>query len=182
MSLSLWLGFLVCLFASVLLCCPLVDRSSLFFYLLFFFCGAGLSLLWPLPLRSTGSGRTGSVAMAHGPSRSVACGILPDRGTNLCPLHRQADSQPLHHQGSPEDTFLHGTTTVHNWLSNSIPWKVIKWSSLQTNQMGRMSGVIAFMVIYGNIYVCVICVYLCVCLHVYNRFWLKYIVEMQKNL
>ncbi|XP_059967448.1 zinc finger CCHC domain-containing protein 24 isoform X1 [Mesoplodon densirostris] len=62
---------------------------------------AGSSLLWPLPLRSTGSGRAGSAAMAHGPSRYAACGIFPDRGTNLCPLHRQADSQPLHHQGSP---------------------------------------------------------------------------------
>ena len=62
---------------------------------------AGLSLLWPLPLRSTGSGRAGSAVMAHGPSRSVARGIFPDRDTNLCPLHLQADSQPLHHQGSP---------------------------------------------------------------------------------
>ncbi|XP_060025680.1 all-trans-retinol 13,14-reductase isoform X3 [Lagenorhynchus albirostris] len=65
----------------------------------------GLSLLWPLPLRSTGSGRAGSAAMAHGPSRSAACGIFPDRGTNPCPLHRQADSQPLRHQGSPFHTF-----------------------------------------------------------------------------
>ncbi|XP_073650303.1 polycomb group RING finger protein 5 isoform X1 [Tursiops truncatus] len=40
---------------------------------------AGLSLLWPLPLRSTGSGRAGSAAMAHGPSRSAACGIFPNR-------------------------------------------------------------------------------------------------------
>ncbi|XP_029093266.1 CUGBP Elav-like family member 2 isoform X8 [Monodon monoceros] len=61
----------------------------------------GLSLLWPLPLRSTGSRRAGSAAMAHGPSRSAACGIFPDRGTNPCPLHRQADFQPLNHQGSP---------------------------------------------------------------------------------
>ena len=28
-------------------------------------------------------------------------GIFPDQGSNLCPLHRQADSKPLHHQGSP---------------------------------------------------------------------------------
>ena len=28
-------------------------------------------------------------------------GILPDQGSNPCPLHWQADSQPLHHQGSP---------------------------------------------------------------------------------
>ena len=62
---------------------------------------AGLSLSWPLPLRSTGYRRAGSVVVAHGPSRSAACGIFPDRGTNPCPLHWQADSQPLHHQGSP---------------------------------------------------------------------------------
>ena len=62
---------------------------------------AGLSLSWPLLLRSTGSRRTGSVVVAHGPSCSVACGIFPDQGSNPCPLHRQADSQPLCHQGSP---------------------------------------------------------------------------------
>ena len=62
---------------------------------------AGLSLLWPLLLRSTGSRRAGSVIVAHGPSFSVACGIFPDQGSNLCPLHWQADSQPLCHQGNP---------------------------------------------------------------------------------
>ena len=67
---------------------------------------AGLSPLRPLPLRSTGSRRAGSVVVAHGPSRSAACGILPDRGTNPCPLHWQADSQPLRHQGSPVPWFL----------------------------------------------------------------------------
>ena len=34
-------------------------------------------------------------------SCSAACGILPDQGSNPCPLHWQADSQPLRHQGSP---------------------------------------------------------------------------------
>ena len=61
----------------------------------------GPSLSRPLLLRSTGSRRTGSAIVAHGPSRSVACGILPDQGPNPCPLHWQADSQPLRHQGSP---------------------------------------------------------------------------------
>ena len=37
---------------------------------------------------------------------AAACGIFPDRGTNPCPLHRQADSQPLRHQGSAECVFL----------------------------------------------------------------------------
>ena len=57
---------------------------------------AGLSLSRPLLLRSAGS-----VVMAHGPSCSAACGIFPDQGSNPCPLHWQADSQPLRHQGSP---------------------------------------------------------------------------------
>ena len=61
----------------------------------------GLSLSRPLLLRSTGSRRAGSVVVAHGPSCSVACGILPDQGSNPCPLHWRADSQPLRHQGSP---------------------------------------------------------------------------------
>ena len=62
---------------------------------------AGLSLSQPLLLRGTGSRCAGSVVVAHGPSRSVACGIFPDQGSNPCPLHWQADSQPLRHQGSP---------------------------------------------------------------------------------
>ena len=62
---------------------------------------AGLSLSRPLLLRSTGSRRAGSVIVAHGPSCSAACGILPGQGSNPCPLHWQADSQPLRHQGSP---------------------------------------------------------------------------------
>ena len=80
--------------------CPLEPRRMNVSFL-FFLRYAGLSLLRPLPLWNTGSGRTGSAAMAHGPGHSTACGIFPDEGTNPCPLHRQADSQPLHHQGSP---------------------------------------------------------------------------------
>ena len=67
---------------------------------------AGLSLSRPLSLRSTGSRCAGSVIVAHGPSCSAACGIFPDQGSNLCPLHWQADSQPLSHQGSPGSFFL----------------------------------------------------------------------------
>ena len=66
---------------------------------------AGLSLLRPLLLWSTVSRRAGSVIVAHGPSCSAACGIFPDQGSNPCPLHWQADSQPLRHQGSPGVTF-----------------------------------------------------------------------------
>ena len=67
---------------------------------------AGLSLSRPPLLRSTGSKRAGSVLVAHGRSRSAACGIFPDQGSNPCPLHWQADSQPLRHQGSPRSSLL----------------------------------------------------------------------------
>ena len=65
-----------------------------------------LSLSWPLLLWSTGSRRAGSVIVAHGPSCSTACGIFPDQGSNLCPLHWQANSQPLRHQGSPFSLYI----------------------------------------------------------------------------
>ena len=42
-----------------------------------------------------------SVAVAHGLSCSTARGIFLDQGSNPCPLHWQADSYPLRHQGSP---------------------------------------------------------------------------------
>ena len=51
-------------------------------------CGAwASSLSRPLLLRSTGSRRAGSVIVAHGPSCSAACGIFPEQGSNLGPLH-----------------------------------------------------------------------------------------------
>ena len=74
----------------------------------------GLSSSRPLLLRSTGSRRAGSVIVAHGLSRSAACGIFPDQGSNPCPLHWQADSQPLRHQGSPYSCILILQLCVHS--------------------------------------------------------------------
>ena len=82
---------------------------------------AGPSLSWPLLLRSTGSRRTASVVVAHGPSCSVACGIFPDQGSNPCPLHWQADSQPLRHQGSPEHVFLNLSNLLWLWCHSNVP-------------------------------------------------------------
>ena len=45
----------------------------------------GLSLLWPLLLRSTGSRRAGSVTVAHGPSRSTAWGSSQTRARTRVP-------------------------------------------------------------------------------------------------
>ena len=55
----------------------------------------GFSLPWHL------LGAWASVVTALRLSCSVACGIFPDQGSNLCLLHWEADYYPLHHQGSP---------------------------------------------------------------------------------
>ena len=65
-------------------------------------CGASLVAkhrlygMWALVVR-----HSGSVVVGHGLSCSMACGIFPDRESNPCPLHWQADSYPPYHQGSP---------------------------------------------------------------------------------
>ena len=87
---------------------------------------AGLSLSRPLLLRSTGSRRAGSVVVAHRPNCSVACGIFPDQGSNPCPLHWQADSQPLRHQGSPGHYLLIEKENESVWLT-TLSKLVIKW-------------------------------------------------------
>ena len=43
----------------------------------------------------------GSVVLEHRLSCPVACEIIRDQGSNLCPPHWHADYQPLDHQGSP---------------------------------------------------------------------------------
>ena len=91
---------------------------------------AGLSLSRPLSLRSTGSRRASSVVVAHGPSCSAACGIFPDQGLNPGPLHWQADSQPLRHQGSP--------------MFCSLIWVLVTWiCSLCENSLTRIFKICA---------------------------------------
>ena len=85
---------------------------------------AGLSLSRPLLLRNTGSRHAGSVIVAHGPSCSAACGLLPDQGSNPCPLHWQANSQPLRHQGSPDLSFkaFLGQSSQNTSFPKSSDW------------------------------------------------------------
>ena len=47
-------------------------------------------------------GSRASVVVALRFSSSVAWGIFQDQGWHPCPLHWQADSNPLYHQGRPE--------------------------------------------------------------------------------
>ena len=73
----------------------------------------GLSLSRPLLLQSTSSRHAGSVVVTHRPSCSTAFGIFPDQGLNPCPLHWQADSQPLGHQGSPANFLIHLAVLIY---------------------------------------------------------------------
>ena len=61
-------------------------------------CGAQSSVVgssWALECRLSSCG-------VYWLSCSVARGIFSDQGSNPCPLHWQADSYPLSHQGSPK--------------------------------------------------------------------------------
>ena len=76
--------------------------------------GSGFSPRSLLLFGSTGSGLMGSGLRdmqapgqglrSCGAQSSVlrGCRTFPDRGLNLCPLHQQAGSYPLHHQRRPE--------------------------------------------------------------------------------
>ena len=57
-------------------------------------------LQWLLRLQLPGSRCTALVAVAHRLNCSVARGILPEQGSNPCPLRPQAESHSLCHQGS----------------------------------------------------------------------------------
>ena len=81
-------GFLH-LYSSVILVC------NFLFFFFFFLRYVGLSLLRPLPPRSTGSGCAGSAAMAHGPSCSAQA---PDAQAQWPWLTGPA---ALRHVGSP---------------------------------------------------------------------------------
>ena len=94
---------------------------------------AGLSLSRPLLLRSTGSRHAGSAIVTHGPSRSAACGIFPDQGSNPRPLHWQADSQPLRHQGSPREIYFKELAYVITEAGKSKIFRV----DLQTEDTGE---------------------------------------------
>ena len=103
---------------------------------------AGLSLSRPLLLRSTGSRRAGSVVVAHGPSCSAARGILPDQASNPCALHWQADSQPLRHQGSPDNIFFLKITFLGPWAECDLFAQSVETCSGSRKFLNEISSLI----------------------------------------
>ena len=60
---------------------------------------------------------TGPVDVVHRLTCSTTCGIFPDQGSNLCPLHWQVDSHLLCHQGSPLHFLLYRNLYGLNFYS-----------------------------------------------------------------
>ena len=71
-------------------------------------CGVQASHCRGFSLRSVGPRVLASVVVARRPSCYEACGILPDQGSNPCPLNWQADSQPLFHREVLQYYFRNG--------------------------------------------------------------------------
>ena len=63
-------------------------------------------------------------------SCSAACGIFPDQGSNPCPLHWQAESQPLRHQGSPVGRFLI-TVSISVLVIGLFIFSISSWFSVR---------------------------------------------------
>ena len=96
---------------------------------------SGFSWQWLLLLQSTGSRAHGLSSCGcwalehglnirdacHGLHCSVAWGVFPDQGLNLCLFHWQADSLPLSHQGSPSYQPFVSSSNVGN-VVKAVSW------------------------------------------------------------
>ena len=71
----------------LVLCCVMPALSSCSEQGLLFLAARGLLTAGLLLLQSMALGHLGSVVVAHGLSCSMARGIVPDQGSNLCPPH-----------------------------------------------------------------------------------------------
>ena len=85
------------------LCCCAQAFSSSGEWGLLFVAVRGLLIAVASLVAARALGARASVVVAHGLSCSQACGIFLDQESNPCPLHWQADSYPLRHQGSPSN-------------------------------------------------------------------------------
>ena len=70
------------------------------------YCSAWTSHCGGVSCGAQALGHMGLIVAAYSFSHPMACGTFPNQGSNLCPLHWQVDSQPLNHQGSPNQVIL----------------------------------------------------------------------------
>ena len=86
--------------------------------------------------------------MAHGLRASVACGIYPDQGLNLCLLHWQVDSLPLSHQGSNGVLFLRLPLVTGGGLVSGTRWW--RGDDFGANRSSETVQMTLFLVAYLN--------------------------------
>ena len=74
-----------------------------------------------------------SLIVEQGLSNSAAWGIFLDQGLNPCPVHWQADSWPLDHQGNPSISNSYGRTmnSIPATLHHSLSMFVMTWKDLK---------------------------------------------------
>ena len=92
--------------------------------------------------RAQALGTQTSVVMECGLRCHTACGIFLDQGSNLWPLNWQADSHPLHHQGSPVAIFKAKTEKASGKSStyDNFSWR---WTlGLQPLSWGQEKGLL----------------------------------------
>jgi len=71
-----------------------------------------------------------SLVVAHGFTCPMACGFFPDQESDPCPLHWQADSQPLDHQGSPPISILSSWIWQNKFFMSSPIVDITHFSNL----------------------------------------------------
>ena len=104
---------------------------------------------------------TGLVVVEHRLSCCMSCGIFSDQGLNPCPLHWQADSNPLIHQGGPSVLFfnlfpLSYFTLMKNHTSSNVPsWEqffensIFSSPQIQTSSLqGRKDGELLLLLLF----------------------------------
>ena len=89
----------------------------------------GFSLQWLLLIFGSTGCRVQNQWLWH-----MACGISPDQGSNLYPLHWQEDFYPLYHQGSPPRLFFFFFTICTLIILLTTPYSIWDLSSLIRDQ------------------------------------------------
>ena len=92
-------------------------------------CEAQALGTWASAVAAHGLQSTGSVVVMNRLSCSLACGLLLEQILNPCPLHWQADSQPLDHQGKPLHFFVHLTLDQFDTTHSLVFFILISCSS-----------------------------------------------------